>query len=245
MRLAQASPLDIETGIPLPVMPRADLPPVPTGSVRNLLRVADWHHPFHPRALLVGKSLGEQAIRDCRIQWVEYDDHHHKFHGAFDGPDLPQTDDERFRTVVLAAAGYVPDRAVGFVGPVPAIRRFTASQRERLWQTGQLRVGNPMSVRDFLLDYALRRDFIGINDSTIDEFLHTSSSVRRRELGTTLLAIAAYDAVSPVRLLYRSSRESHLLPVQSARTAGRFVLGAMTQQQPMKAMRVLADKLAA
>jgi len=60
-----------------------------------------------------------------------------------------------------------------------------------------------------------------------------------------LLAIAAYDAVSPVRLLYRSSRESHLLPVQSARTAGRFVLGAMTQQQPMKAMRVLADKLAA
>src|SRR4051812_44051119 len=104
------------TGIPLPLWPRDDLPPIAIGRIRNYARIADWHHPFHPRAHLLTDNLGAAAVRNCRIQWTEYDDHHHKYHGAFKGSELPQGSDEQFRTVVLAAAGFIPDAAIGFDG---------------------------------------------------------------------------------------------------------------------------------
>lgn len=241
-----ATPLDETTNIPLPIMPRLDLPPVPTGRMRNTERIADWHHPFHPRAALITEGAGAVAVRNCRVQWAAYDDHHHKYHGAYLGPMLPEGPDEQFRTVVLAAAGYVPQEAIDFgrFGK-PLIRTLGEEQRNQLWNSGQMRIGNGATVRDFMLAYTLERDFNGINDSTIDEFLHTQDMRRRKELGGTLLAIAAYDAATPVSDIYKQSRKLHLLPPERARTAGRFIFGTMNTHKRSRAMAALTSKLAA
>jgi hypothetical protein len=238
------TPADEMTGIPLPLMPRNDLPPVPTGNMRNLERVADWHHPFHPRSILIHEGLGPAAVRNCRIQWANYVDHHHRYHAAYKGPELPITDNERFNTVVFAAAGYVPDRAISFEGRRrPVFKRLNDEDREQLWRNGQLRVANQASVQTFLTDYVLRQDFGGINETTIDEFLHTSDLKRKRELGGTLLGIAAYDAAAPLRNTYQESRKLHLIPPDRARTAGRFIFGAMTAHRS-RALGALTSRLA-
>lgn len=241
-----ATPLDETTSIPLPIMPRPDLPVVPTGRMRNIERIADWHHPFHPRSALITEGVGAVAVRNCRVQWAEYNDHHHKYHGAFVGPILPEGTDEQFYTVVLASAGYVPPEAITFgrFGK-PLTKKLEEEQRNQLWNSGQLRVGNAATVRDFMLAYTLERDFSGINESTIDEFLHTQDTNRRKELGGTLLAIAAYDAATPVKDIYKLSRKLHLLPPERARTAGRFIFGTMNTHKRSRAMAALTSKLAA
>ncbi len=245
MAAEMITPVDAETGIPFPLAPRADLPPVPARGERNTQRDADQHHPFHPRAALVGASLSEQALRDCRVQWADYDDHHYRYHPNFVGPPLPVDETERFRTVTFAAAGYIPGTVIGFWQGVPILRPCSEAQRERFWQTGQIRIANSASVRKFLLEYPLRHDFAGINESTIDEFLHTTDQDRKRELGNNLLAIAAYDAAAPLRAHYRQSHELHQLPRHRARTPGRFILGVMTDRWSSKAFNTLATRLAA
>jgi hypothetical protein len=240
------TPLDEFTQIPLPIMPRDDLPAVSTGKMRNVERIADWHHPFHPRAALVTEGTGAIAVRNCRIQWAEYDDHHHKYHGVFNGPVLPEGADEQFRTVVLAAAGYVPPEAIAFrKSGAPILKTLREEQRNQLWSSGQLRIGNVATVRDFMLDYTLERDFSIVNDTTIDEFLHTKDMNRRKELGGTLLAIAAYDAAESVKDIYKLSRKLRLLPPDRARTAGRFIFGTMNTHKRSRAMAALTSKLAA
>lgn len=240
------TPWDEASGLPLPLMPRDDLPLVPIGRQRNLDRVADWHHHFHPRAAFAGEDLGLVAVRHCRVQWTEYDEHHHQYHGAYAGPLLPETVSERFQTVVLAVAGYIPSAGIYFQrGTAPVVRELDDAQRYQLWESGQMRVENPAIMRNFMLDYALRHDFSGINDITIDEFLSTKDEQRKRELGGTLLAIAAYDAAGPIQSLYKQSRELHLLPPERARTAGRFVFGVMNTHRRSRALAALTHKLAA
>jgi len=245
MAAEYATPLDLETGIPLPIMPRADLPPVPRGrGGRNLERIADWHHPFHPRPVLLAGDQGDQAVRHCRTQWADYEDHHHRYHNVFVGPTLPESAEEQFRTVVLAAAGYVPDHAIAFNDRRATIKPLQPEAREFLWKTGQIRVAGPADVRNFLFAYTLRHDFSGINNRTIDEFLNSPSMQRRRELGRTLLGLAARDAARPVQDIYRDSLAHGLIPSDRARTAGRFVFSAMTPYKGVPALRALSERLA-
>lgn len=246
MAAEQVTPADETTGIPFPLMPRDDLPPVPTGRMRNIERVADWHHPFHPRNILISEGAGLVAVRNCRIQWASYEDHHHRYHMSYAGPELPMTEYEQFSTVVFASAGYVPERATDFDSlHRPVLKPLDDENREQLWRSGQLRVANYSSIQAFLISYALRQDFSGINEATIDEFLHTADLKRRHELGGTLLAVAAYDAATPLRDIYKESRKLHLIPPNRARTAGRFIFGAMTTNRRTRALGALTDRLAA
>jgi len=241
------TPLDHATGIPLPIMPQVDLPPVPRGRMRNDARVADWHHPFHPRATLISEGeLSAVAIRNCRIQWAEYDDHHHKYHGAYLGPELPEYEDDRFRTVVFAAAGYIPDVAIGFghFGK-PSLQKLSDEQRNNLWQSGQIRVANQASVRDFLLDYTLTNHLGGISESTIDQFLSTDDKRRKKELAGTILAIVAYSAAEQVSDIYAQSRKLNLIPPDRARRAGRLIYKTMNTQRQSVAIAALTNRLSA
>lgn len=246
MAASLITPIEEVTGIPYPLYPSRELPPVPVGRARNIERIADWHHPFHPRQELIHGNLGDVAVRHCRIQWAEYNDHHHRYHGAFIGPALPEEPVDQFRTVVLAVAGYVPQQAIGFDSRSrPIIKEICDSERKMLWDGRQIRVANLATARDFMLNYTLTRDFSDINLGTIDEFLHTTNLNRKKELGGTLLAIAAYQAAEPMENLYRSLRRSHLLPEGYARTAGRFVFGTMNVYRRSRAIAALTNKLAA
>jgi hypothetical protein len=240
------TPTDEMTGIPLPIMPRADLPPVPVSRQRNVERIADWHHPFHPKAHLVGGTAGSAAVRNCRIQWTLYEDHHDLYHGEYRGPELPILEDQQFRTVVFAAAGYVPEEAIDFGQSGRAIRRpLDSLGREQLWTSGQLRVDNKAVVRDFLTGFALQKDFNGVRGRIVDEFLCTADLQRRQELGRFLLSMAAHDAAGPLRQEYTRARKNVLLPFDAAPTAGKFVFACMTAYRSRKALAALEAKLAA
>ena len=69
------TPTDELTGVPLVLMSTQDLPPIDLEK-KNIERIADWHHPFHPRARFVNKTKALAALRSVRKQWVMYDRHH-------------------------------------------------------------------------------------------------------------------------------------------------------------------------
>jgi hypothetical protein len=229
------TPIDEATGIPLPLYPSPDLPPVLGSGKRNIERIADWHHPFHPAATLKNNDIGDGAVRNCRVQWSLYDEHHHQYHGAYLGPQLPKTEDEKFKTVVFAAAGYIPDRALSFKTPhKPQVVILPAEVRAKLWSSNTLQVGQPASVHNFLLYYALKQDFSSVTERTIDEFLHTRDIIRKDEWGRTLLGLAVYEAARPVKDLYKSARDAERIPPERARTAARFIFKSIDLQTRRK-----------
>ena len=238
------TPTDPETGIPFAILPSDDLPPLPGRRQSNKERLADWHHAFHEKNKLLRRGLGGAALRHSRVQWVSYDDHHNKYHPEFFGPWLPETDEETFRMVVPVAAGYVPAEAIAFDSlDKPYRAPLSDTLRRRFSETGEIRVANPAAVRNFMTDFSLRHDFGGINESTVDEFLNTTDEIRRKELGGTLLAIAAYDAANLVAEVYRESHRRGLIPPQRAQNAGRFIFSAITTHRSKPAFMALASRL--
>src|SRR5437868_1010472 len=93
--------LDTATGLPLPIAPVefARLPG-PGGH-------SNWHHHYHPAKSPILQTPAGVAVRNCRIQFVPRDVHQ-RYHDLFAGPPLPGSNEEAFRTTVLAVAGVVP-----------------------------------------------------------------------------------------------------------------------------------------
>jgi hypothetical protein len=219
------TPADQLTGMPLPI-----LNPSMTRTYASPVYKADWHHSFHPSSSEILKDTpGGVALRNCRAQRVHYGVHHYDYHRIFKGPDIPQSEDEQFRLVVLAAAGYVPEEALTFDRKGnPSIIHMNAKQRERLWSEQQMKLWTPRKVRDFLQGHILSQDFSPVKQLTIEEFLTTPDEQKRWELGCTLLGYASLKATEQVKDTYKVARRETCLPPTRAQTAARFVLGAVS-----------------
>ena len=247
---ARVTPTDEFTGVPSVLLPTADLPPIPSHQT-NVERVADWHHPFHPRAQLINKTLGLAALRTVRKQWALYDRHHNNapegYHSVYDGPRLPETEAELFRTVVFAAAGYIPRLAIDFQKSEKyRLKPLSDEQRVHMWESGQIRVDNPIHVRDFLIDYALNGNFVDIKSPVVHEFLYTDKLERRVQLGNELLRAAAYESAISLSSIYRKAKREELIPVYTAHSAGQFVMSSMgLARGRQKAHKVLKARLQA
>ena len=215
------TPVDYLTGIPLPL--------IQTVEVATERFPADLHHPFHPRRdPALTESIAGQALRNCRVQLVPYELHHHQYHETYEGPELPKTDSEKFRIVVLAAAGYIPEEAITFARRhTPRRVLLSAEQRLALGCNRQLRVGMKGKVQEFLLAYTLSQDLSNVNESTIDEFLNTADAARRQELGNTFLGLATYQATQPIKEMYHEAYKRELIPPENTRRASRFVLASL------------------
>lgn len=217
------TPVDQLTGIPLPLINPADM------SSRFL---PDLHHPFHPRKSETLQDVGGQALRNCRVQLIHYETHHHYYHGAFFGPQLPEDDDGKFKLVVMAAAGFVPELGVSFdARRKPVIELLSPELRLHMQNSKNLRVQDRKGVQKFLLEYTLAQDLSAVNESTIEEFLQTQNADRRLELGNTLLGEAAYQATEPIRDIYKEARRSALISPDKARVVSRFVLVSLTTRR--------------
>lgn len=216
------TPADQLTGIPLPLINPDDM------TSRFL---PDLHHPFHPRKSDTLQDIGGQALRNCRVQRIHYETHHYDYHGAYYGPQLPTDEDGKFRLVVMAAAGYIPELAISFQNRKPVIGPLTDINRSRLQDSKQMRVQDHKGVQRFLLEYTLAQDLSGVNESTIDEFLNTTNGARKLELGNVLLGEAAYQATEPIRDIYKVARRAELIPANKARVASRFVLLSLTTRR--------------
>lgn len=216
------SPVDELTGVPLILHP--------DGSARDRGRYpADKHHPWHPRRdpLVMAGTLGGEALRSSRIQLTSYDAHHLHYHGHFHGPELPVDDQSRFKLIVLTAAGYIPEQALVFSSKRPYLKEITLEQRLKLWRSGQVRVDKPGIVRDFLKDYSLSQDILGMSERAIDEFLFTRDPIKRWELGNNLLGKVVLRATMPIKDAYKEAYKAELLPPNRARKASKFVLSSL------------------
>lgn len=187
------------------------LPIIPTEHTVN----PDMHHHFHPRRSPHLQDLGGKAVRSVRLQRVDYKLHHNDYHGAYDGPVLPETDEEKFATVIMAVAGYVPEFGIAFRNHQPVIKRMREEDRQQLQLGGDMCVASLDAVRGFMRQYILSQtvESVNLSNSAIDEFITTKDPARRMLLGHTILAQITCKATEPVEETYwRANRRKLLLP---------------------------------
>lgn len=208
------TPTDELTGLPYILMPSWE----PGGRM-------DPNHAFFPRRSEELKTIGGNALRHCRIQMADYKTHHNFYHGEFYGTPLPDNEDEQFRTVVMAAAGNIPAYALDYSSSSKSnVVAIDERLRWQLWRKKQIRVESPGIVRDFMIEYTLRRDrFSRIHESIIDEFLFTHNQVRRDLLSDTLLGMAVSHATDSFSSIYTESWKKAQLPPDRTARVGRFV----------------------
>ena len=217
------SPVDEITGVPLVLHP--------LGNRRDRHKYSDdKHHPWHPKndPLVKTGTLGGEALRSSRVQVASYDMHHLDYHRRFYGPELPSEDTERFKLIVLTAAGYIPDQAIIFGrSDNTYTKKLSSKDRIKLWDTGRVRVDSPEVVRKFLKEYSFNQDFSDIKESTIDEFLNTNNSTKKWELGNLLIANSVYKATVPLRGIFEQAYKSELIPTNRTKRVTKFVLSAL------------------
>jgi hypothetical protein len=256
-RLAQGlvTPVDAFSGIPLPILPTKNELPF------NNSEVADWHHPFHPKEHPLLKTTGGLALRNCRVQLVHRNFHNEspmRYHRFFEGPIIPESEDEQFRTVVLASAGYIPTHAISTRSGEPQKVELSPLQTARLQQT--LRKATPDDdckcndphrklafeyrnirysydrIRDFLSEYTVMQSTDHIPQLLIDEFLYTTDQRKRGDLGDKLLAQQADRAAENIEETYRfaqSHRQLHPLMPGTATEFIQYKLGNKQSRQKL------------
>lgn len=195
-----------EVGMPLPLRP----PDYPV--LFNRPELFDRNHAFHPGNAPELDDMAGRALKNSRVQYVDWWDHHMVYHGTFEGPPLPTTRAGKFGLTVLAAALYIPDLAIDCREVDPVVIALTPNQKDRLWTSGEIRAPGPGIVRDFLTEYTLEQDLSHLKQSTIDEFVYTLDQERKRYLGHWLLSQAADRATEPIDLLYRQAWKLGRIP---------------------------------
>lgn len=222
-----ATPVDETTGIPLPIYPNPNIPAVVHPPAINSARLGDWHHPFHPREILVKGTLGQQALRNCRVQWAEYNEHHDGvgYHSFFAGPNLPIREQEIFKTVVFAAAKFLPDKALSFDGEGGAsVVKLDDAGRHRLLEDGVIKVANRINVRDFLLDYLARNGgLLADHQKAVEKFLDMPERENKLVLGRALINLASRAVTASIEPAYSQALRSHKLPAQRSAKPQAFV----------------------
>lgn len=211
------TPID-EIGMPLPLAPT-------NLEIRDASQPEpDWHHHFHPRrSVILTEDWGGDAIRNARLQKVDYRIHHDEYHGFFTGPELPETPAQKFGIAVLAIAGYVPGEAIAFRRGEPQIVNLSEASRNRLLKSGELRSAAPELVRKFILEYTLSQDLTDVNQSIVDEFLNTGSLDKRYRLGGMLLGLAIDRAAEPLDPFYRTAWKKGYIDRRSAHRPQRLI----------------------
>lgn len=238
------TPTDKATGVTFPIVSRRPLPELGKSHNSQGEVVADWNHAYHPRERLKFGSLIEVALRNSRVEWVHRDDHN-RYHKEFLGPAIGD-EEQVLKQVLFSAAGFVPSKALQYDGRDEAkIVKLSRRKRQSLWQTGRIKVQNGITIRDGLMDLALRNDFNGIRESTIDEFLHTADLDRRYELGSSLLNLAVRDVVIPLRPLYKDRYERQQLKPEAPKDIGRFALKLVSHHKRTRALGILEGRLKA
>lgn len=241
-RQLKLTPTDETTGVTLPIISRRQLPPTGKSNDSNGVVIADWNHAYHPRERLIKGSPIEVALRNSRIEWVHRDDHN-SYHKEFFGHQVGD-EEQVLKQVIFSAAGFIPDKGLQYDGRKEAkIVDLNRRNRKALWQSGQVKVAHGISIRDGLMDIALRRDFNGINESTIDEFLHTLDPKRRFVLGSNLLSLALSDLTTPLKPLYREMHERQQLRPDAPKNIGRFALKLVSHYKRTRALGILEGRL--
>lgn len=213
-------PIDEATGLPYCFIPNPDLPPV-SWPEPNVERQADWDHQY-PRAEtkyganpVLQEAHANLALMNLRIQWTNYREHHDIWNKApYIGPLQPATKKQLAATLLFGLSGYVPPVGINLSSGKPIEQRLSDDERLKLWQTKQVRVGCESPVLACLRSYVLLQEVDHINESELDEFLHTFDPERRLYLGHCLAAKVIERAVEPFDATYVRVHKQGLLSVR-------------------------------
>ena len=247
------TPRDELTGLPLLLAPNEDVLPILSGfePARTPAGhpIADWNHVWHPRKE-AQYGTGGLGLRHSRVQFVMRTEHD-AYHEQFYGPSLPQKPAERFEATVLCAAGYIPSEAISINAESYQIVKLNEWDRTRLYESGEVRVGNFKIVQDAIRDFVLGQPLDHIRGHTIDRFLSVDPSEsadaakEHRYLSHLLLALVI-DQIEEQRVAksYADAHESGLLAPESPGRFDEFILGVLrTHRHIGKASRELTKKL--
>lgn len=214
MSVSSEKPLaftDEVTGLPLPILPLAT--PGEEG------QRSDAHHAFYEKELFLNGTPGTRAVRFSRLQYgPRY--YHNRYHSMFKGAALPENEFQEFTLTVLGFAGYVPDEAVDTSGTEPKKVVMSQAQRHHLQLPGILRTehrkGRKAEIGQYLMSYALGGDTEFGKDLIKEEFIMTTNSRRKRELGFWLVSQAIESAVEPINPLYELAKRNKALRLDAA-----------------------------
>lgn len=207
------TPVDEETGLPIPILPTQAL-----SSSGNMF--VDFHHNFHPAEVLLSGDDAARALRHSRGQdlprWL-----HEHYHNYFAGPRLPASREEMFRTCVLACAGVVPRQAIDFSRQGPLIRQsLNDDDYKRIVQTvrheGAQRADAGRYYRNrigiFFANYAIEQSIQEVvSEQVIEQFLMSKDEGERKMLGNLMLREAIQLSVDPVRDIHAGLRKQGLV----------------------------------
>lgn len=207
------TPVDEQTGLPLPILP---IPAFPHSKVSSF---SDYHHHYHPRPMFTDTRFGGDdsltAVRMSRGQQLPRWLHEH-YHHFFSGPDLPSSRTEAFKLAVLGCAGVMPAMGIDFTGGNgPVMRELSGSEQTRTHKTirreGEHRHDRGRSQRNkigfFFANYAVEQAVeTAVSDRVIDQFLFSHDKRVRIRLGNFILDKALDMSVDPIRPLYKEVR---------------------------------------
>lgn len=227
-------------GMPLPIAPNR---PVKFHSPD----LFDRNHVFHPARHPELADPAGDALRNSRIQYVDWWEHHNVYHPTYGGPPIPSRVSEKARLTILAAALYVPDHAIDCSRAKPRQVRLNDDQRNRLWKSGEITMASPTAVRRFLMNYVVEQDLSHIPELMIEEFLNTPDYLRKRQLGNWLISEAVDMATEPMNQqyysLWKAKKIPHSLPSRPKKTVNR-ILGLQSNRRDV-VVKALGARLAA
>jgi len=207
----KATPVDRLTGLPYPIISGDDIDSL------SGLNVVNKNHAFFPKADPRLKTISGLALRVCRLQTVEAKYHNngkHAYHEFYDGPAIPESDNERFRTIIFALGGYIPRQGIDLTGAEPVERDMTEQEYDKIrtidhgdykyftYGESAIRV----FFKQLVIDNAINTDI-----ELLDKFVNTRNRQQRRKLGHTILHNSADMVAIPVEKDYQDVLSNGLL----------------------------------
>ncbi len=222
--LAQ-SPIEIATGIPLPIV-----------AARDTRKPPNRHHAYFQEYAYKSGTVARQVVRLSRLQKVDVQAHA-TYHNSFIGTRPPKGKAREYAAVVLNCAGYVTRCGVKIDGPNVSIGVLTPQERSRLRQPGvfttQKCYEEQSDIHRYLLSHAFSQKLRdNVEEITVEEFLSISQEAmlendilrqRKLRLGIKLADRAIELAVDPIRSDFDRARDGHYLRRRGPATPCRVV----------------------
>jgi hypothetical protein len=228
----EKTPIDSHTGIPYLMVPHWQVHDI-MKSASKTGRFSDRNHVFFPRLHPLLQTIGGQAVRHARVQRVNRGEHN-RYHELYDGPPLPQTEEEQFRATVFCVAKYIPPLALNMGLKKPGVEKLGPRQLRRLRESGEITMDSSRKVRDFMEGYVLDR---GIEDiekhkNFIGKFLLCPSDTvydrqRQQHMARNLLTLAARGSAAELEQVYGTVHGQDLLHPMAPPDATNFIVDSI------------------
>lgn len=180
-------------------------------------------------------GVAGQALRDSRMQWVMYDDHHERhgnnvgYHYYYEGPKLPADELDWFKTVIFMSANYVPDKAISIKqGQQPNIVKLSSAGREKMLSHGMFRVAGYDNIKQYLLGYLASNGLGAEEANLIDQYVDLADTDKKLAVGKLLIERASLVTTEPYSELYSAAKLERLLPARRSGKIANFVTNILT-----------------